>query len=441
MNMEVKMKVFLYSPLLAILCGCMSGQAGKAASQFAITDNWQSDYSIVIPADGDPAGRRSLRETAYMLQQIISESGGVKIPVVNEKFCCSRPECANAVKGIYLGKCRAAVEAGVYREIRTAKEFIVCENSGNIFIAGVDDAANYRRVKCFRHRPGSAGAAAYFAEKVLKSEQIFQWRTGRNTPAVKKIVVKKGFRHTGTLQLKCTAEEPIHELLCGLGREGERFGAGFAAPICHSRCSWKNALGKKELEKFCRTAFMESGADMTAFYKLLYASCRKYPANCRRHRAPGTLVTDPGRIGAVFTPEVIAKLERHLTQAEKRKVNFKVRQRIRLIRNEFDYSKNLASIIHLYRAYSIAPDRSGFENIAVWVERYNRQVNSWFGAKGSKKAFPDWPELMMSGASSQKDLQRSGLENLVEPLKWDFNTLRKKGILPGVGKKSAAKRR
>lgn len=430
------MKIFLLCCILSFFCGCASLRTSAESGDIAIVNNKKSDYSIVIPAKGDPAVRTSLRRTALLLQQTIREGTGVKLPIVNEKLCCSRPECTNIKKAIYIGRCRAAVKAGVFGHIKNKSEFIICENSGDIFIAGMDSPKDPALPTCFRRHPGTAGAADFFMKHFLKVRVFWPGSPGKDVPFTRQLNIKKEYRHIGKLPGKCTAGVKIHKVLCGIGREGEQFGAGFAAPLCNITCSGKESVDKKKLAKFCREAFRESGEAMNRFYYLLYARCRKFPANCRHRK--GAAITNADRIAAIFTPNVIFRLERHLINAEKTSKNAKVKKRISLVRNEFNYSKNLAFIIHHHRSYLLAPDRNSFEKIAAAVERHNHLVNSWFTGTGGKKSYPGWPELALCGKGTRKDLLPHRLVAEIEPVKWDFPTLRRRGILPGVKR---AKRR
>ena len=423
--------------LLAVLCGCITAPADKKKSA-VIVKNKRSDYSIVIPAAGDPEVRKYLRAAALDLQQVICESTGLRIPVVNEKICCGRPECTNVKKGIYIGRCHTSVQAGIFKKLRGKSSFAVVENSGNIFLAGVDTPGALRQNKCFRNPAGSAGAAAYFMKRFLKTEIFFPGIPGRNTPKNEQLSIPEGYSHTGELRHRCFDAEKIHKVFCGIGREGENFGSGFAGPICNIMCR-NESVSKESLQKYCRKVFMESASEMVNFYRLLYSRCQKFPADCRRHRGKKSLATDPERLAAIFTPETVSRLERFLSGAEKKSVSRRVKQRIFMVRNEFNYSKNLAAIIHMHRAYRLSSDRAGFGKVVYEVEKYRRLYNSWFDSRGGRKPLPGWPEVMLCGQSSRKALAPSGLAQAIEPFRWDIPALQRKGILPGVPVKKAAK--
>lgn len=95
--------------------------------------NGNSDYDIVVP-DQDPDKR--VEKAAKLLQSILAESTGCKLPIIRESSApVGKPH-------IYLGKTRAAQKTGI--PFDKLKEWTFCKRviGKNIFLAGCDESAN-----------------------------------------------------------------------------------------------------------------------------------------------------------------------------------------------------------------------------------------------------------------------------------------------------------
>jgi len=193
------------------------------------------------------------------------------------------------------------------------------------------------------------------------------------------------------------------------------------------------------LNDFYTYAFCESALPMTRFYTLLYDRLRPYGRLDFNSTGRSLLPRNPRAwIGFIYTPELLETLESQLRLAEQIAKTPKVRRRLQLVRQEFDYLKNMASIVHFYNAYRLAPDRAGFDKIARAVEQRNRMINSYFDAKGKKKTLPGWPEMFIRGNATRAMLMANGrlAATLGAPFNWDIANLRKRNVLPGALRKS-----
>ena len=195
------MKKSLLFALLALLCGCTSSvrepvsPAPEAAvvtkEKINIVANGQSSYSIVLPAQGDPNVLKILREAATALQSAIREGTGVTLPIVLEKKCCSRKECSNIQKGIYLGSCAATQKAGFDASNFETAEYLIAERNGAIFILGKDGRSGLRWHDYIRYYAGTAKGVVGFMEKIVKTRILYPGETGRTTPKQKTISIEK----------------------------------------------------------------------------------------------------------------------------------------------------------------------------------------------------------------------------------------------------------
>ena len=162
----MKKTLFALCGALLLLCGCASQEKKPAApgtaqakqtspglpkirpsgapAPFVLAEKGKSGCSIVFPAQGDPVVEKYLRESAVALRNAVREATGAELPIVREKIGCGRPECCPAVKGIYLGHCRAAAEAGVIPADLKGMEYVIAVKDGNVFIAGHDGPSGIR---------------------------------------------------------------------------------------------------------------------------------------------------------------------------------------------------------------------------------------------------------------------------------------------------------
>ncbi len=100
-----------------------------------LTINGKSLYDIVVP-NSDP-GRR-VGKAADLLQSIVEQSAGCKLPIVKESAA------SNNKPHIYLGKTQAAKKAGI--PFDKLKDWTFCKRviGKNIFLVGCDESANMK---------------------------------------------------------------------------------------------------------------------------------------------------------------------------------------------------------------------------------------------------------------------------------------------------------
>ena len=649
------MKLFSLICSLVLLCGCYSAQntspAVKADVPKTVTlvCNGQSSFSIVLPAKGDPLTQQILREAATALQSAFREGTGVTLPIVIEKKCCSRKECSNVVKGIYLGACDAAAAAGLCAKDFKTAEYLIAERNGSVFILGKDGPSGLRGKSYIRYYTGTAKGVAGFMEKILGTRILYPGEVGRTTPRKNTVTIAAGTSmrvksllilgtsrhheliydmanndfgypgihlygghsyysavpekvygktHPEYFMLRgnkrasagnhlCISNPKVQELiyleakkklqagawmvelaqtdgyqpceckkcadLYGVKDHGEKlwilhraiaerlykelpdkqvliisygptakpprtfnafppntmveicyyddatlaawkkitvprgfttymynwgsyklpgytpvqgarypaeqvkkfhkfgikgvyrsgFGASFGleAPVYHMYGKlWDDPAQdyRKILDDFYKHAFGESALSMTKFYNMLYERLDAFAALDTISSGKALLPRNPRAwIGFVYTPEFLESLENLLRTAESDALNYKVKRRLQLVRLEFDYLKNLATIVHHYHSYRLSPDRAGFEKIARAVEQRNKMIDSYFDAKGKKKSINNWPEMVIRGNAAKALLMANGrlAAPMGAPLNWNIPALRKSGVLPGALRK------
>ena len=650
------MKLFSYLCALALLCGCTSGAKSVAApsqvsilKKICLTGNGRSDYSIVLPAKGDPTVQKILREAAVALQSAFREGTGVKLPIVLEKKCCSRKECSNIVRGIYLGNCEATRKAGLCAKDFKAAEYLIAERKGSVFILGKDGYSGIAGKNYVRYYSGTAKGVAGFMEKILGTRILYPGEVGRTTPRQSRITIdtgltmrikpllilgtsrhheliydmanndfgypgirlygghsyysavpakKYGKSHPEYFILRgskrspagnhlCISNPKVQELIYLEAKKQLKAGAymvelaqtdGFVACEC-KKCAklygvkdfgeklwilhrniaarlykempdkkvliisygptanppktfnafppntmieicfyddakleaWKKIkvpqgfttymynwgsyklpgftpvqgasypaeqvkkfhkfgikgvyrsgfgasfglegpvyymYGKlwddprqdhrKILQDFYKHAFGKSAHSMTRFYNMLYERVDAFAALDLISSGKRLLPRNPRAwIGFIYTPEFLEALDNLLRTAERDADNYKVKRRLQLVRLEFDYLKNLATIVHHYHSYRLSPDRAGFEKIARAVEQRNRMIDSYFDAKGKKKTINGWPEMVIRGNATKALLKENGrlAAPMGAPLNWNIPALRKSRVLPGAMRK------
>ncbi len=184
------------------------------------------------------------------------------------------------------------------------------------------------------------------------------------------------------------------------------------------------------VREFCRGAFGESAAPMERFYEALYARLALFS---RLEGADGggatALPEDPAiLLGMIYTPDLLARLEKELGQAEKLARQVNVRKRLMLVRLEFSYAKNLGRIIVFHNACRIAPTRENRERLARELEFRNELIRTV--AAHSRDWCPNWSELPVFGGTDRQDklLKNGNSTPLGAPFNLNPKTLREKRI-------------
>ena len=189
----------------------------------------------------------------------------------------------------------------------------------------------------------------------------------------------------------------------------------------------ENAVAREYVER----AYGPAAKPMAEFHDLLDSRIRgyvvMYPFNISPHAAEV--------IAYLYPPDVLTKLEKSLAAAERTPdLSDKQIRRLKLVRMEFDYAKNLARVIQLYHAYLLAPSVPAFTQVAAALRERNLLLDGLYDAKGKMKSIDGWPELKPFQGHTRKQIQNNGTlrAQLAAPFGWDADSMLAKGVLPGA---------
>ncbi len=145
------------------------------------------------------------------------------------------------------------------------------------------------------------------------------------------------------------------------------------------------------VHEFCGAAFGRSAPAMISFYSQLYHGIELY-SNYLGTRDPAWTyhdiygkrrkhLTDPLQfLGFLYSPNLLQALERDLVGAEKLAESDKIKQRLAVVRREFDYLKALIKVVHLYHAYQTQPDLALRDRLLDAIDARNAYIDSMFAA-------------------------------------------------------------
>ena len=184
------------------------------------------------------------------------------------------------------------------------------------------------------------------------------------------------------------------------------------------------------MDEYCDWCYGDAAALMGKFHGIIDAhlAVEKFPA-----------ARPLDALAYLYTPETLKMLEETLARAEATKtLTKKERVRLGLVRVEFNYLKNLASIATAYAAYRLNPTRETFEQVAKLVEARNAMLDWLYSGKnGAMRRVEGYPELQYFQGEIRQRLTVNGRSAAVigAPLGWDVGFLRENGILPGASVK------
>ena len=190
-------------------------------------------------------------------------------------------------------------------------------------------------------------------------------------------------------------------------------------------------------KEFCDAAFgMVAGEPMKRFYDTLDRRLRMFDlieapytevASGKPSAYEMAMPRDPiDLIGWIYSPTVLAEMEGALAAAERTPgLTAKERIRLRRVRVEFDYAKNLGRIAALYAAYRISPCKELFVPLAKEIKVRNAFIDRVFDGKGRVRPLKDWPEAPLFRSSDIQQVRDNGrLEAKIKlPLDWDVDRM------------------
>jgi len=209
----------------------------------------------------------------------------------------------------------------------------------------------------------------------------------------------------------------------------------------------ENSQAKDLVHEFCGAAFGKAAPSMLRFYDRLYHGIELYAeylgTRCpawtyrdiygRRHKH----LSDPFQLlGFLYTPKLLAALEKDLARAENTAKADKVKTRLALVRREFDYVKDLATVTHLYHAYEIQPDLASRDRLLDAIDARNARIAGYYDARGRTKRDPGWAFTMFPMPGHDANHLRLAYNRYQGPFKstclnWDTKAMRQ-APLPGA---------
>ena len=204
---------------------------------------------------------------------------------------------------------------------------------------------------------------------------------------------------------------------------------------------------KDLISEFCGGAFGKAAPAMLRFYDQLYHGIDLY-AEYLGTRCPAwsytdiygrgqKTLTDPFQLlGFLYTPTLLAALEKDLAQAEKSADTYKAKTRLTLVRREFDYIRGLARVVHLYHAYEIQPDLVSRDRLFDAIDARNAEIDSFY----SPNPMAGWAFTLFPINGHNAAHLRLAFDGYQEPFKntcvnWDTKAMRK-APLPGAKRMS-----
>ena len=180
----------------------------------------------------------------------------------------------------------------------------------------------------------------------------------------------------------------------GFRRDGPGALYGLEGPVYYTMGRMyddpENLSAAKLVPEFVEGAFKESAWHMTRFYERLYQTIVLYsdeigtrcptwtyqPMKGRRRKT----VQDPFRmITFLYPPKVLADLESLLAAAETKARDPKVKQRLAVVRREFDYVRHFARVAHLHQAYEVQPDLASRDRLLDAIDARNAEIANYYG--------------------------------------------------------------
>jgi hypothetical protein len=196
------------------------------------------------------------------------------------------------------------------------------------------------------------------------------------------------------------------------------------------------------VDEFYRAAFHKAAAPMRTFYGVLYERVEALYVRQGKYSflssVPGLPKNPRVILGAIYTPDLIETMEKNLSRAEALADNDKVRVRLSLVRKEFDYVKNLATVLAFYNSFRFRPDQNNFAQLADAIEARNAMIDGYYTPKGTMRPVPGWPEVPFLGRAPKATVLLNGRLNapLGAPFTWNIAALRASNIIPGTSNRS-----
>jgi len=278
---------------------------------------------------------------------------------------------------------------------------------------------------------------------------VAKWREKADTFMV--YIYNWGYYHTIGFGPKTTPEMAARQVrffrdnnikaiyVCGCGEDW-----GLEGPVYYiwnrclddPDCDWET-----ELNDYYRAAFGKAYLPMKAFYDALYARLSLYGGIGRW----ADLLPDAKPVGLYgrpeahytyfFPPSLLKTMAANLARAHELEPDGVVRKRLDMVERHFQYVSDVATVFHLYQAYQLRSDEHTFDALADAIKQREANVRACFEAGGKLAEIDGFPAMFARADLKQALLGGRMTGTLSSPFFWDVDLLKKKGVLPGLGRR------
>ena len=194
------------------------------------------------------------------------------------------------------------------------------------------------------------------------------------------------------------------------------------------------------LEQYYAGAFGPAAMPMKKFYEDLeepLAEVEKLNSTKASDLVGSTIKhpKDRGPIDAlatVYTPERVERMEAALKEAERTQgLSEKQVRRLELVRTEWNYARNVGSIMYMYRDFREHPTKDGCFKILMALRERNEMIRDLF-QNGKMRKVKGWPEIQLFGEPPIGQFRLNGrlAAEIKIPLTWDVEKMLKYRIVP-----------
>lgn len=221
---------------------------------------------------------------------------------------------------------------------------------------------------------------------------------------------------------------------CGFGELFGLEGAGYY--VYGKMLENPRADHNRLVEEFCLASFGEAaGGTMLRFYNKLHEALDKNKVPVSEGRGPKEPPMPTRFLTAQYAPGLLNELEALLTSAEGQINAPRGKARIGLVRLQFDYLKNLMTILYFYDAYKLRPSFALLDPLLEMLETRNKLIAEVHS--GRLKRFPGITAPLFGISKPHFTTNGRNSAIISVPLTWNIEAIRKFRILPGTSFKKA----
>ncbi|MBQ6330866.1 MAG: DUF4838 domain-containing protein [Kiritimatiellae bacterium] len=199
---------------------------------------------------------------------------------------------------------------------------------------------------------------------------------------------------------------------CGYG---ELYGTeGPAYYVFNRTLSNPEAIPETLVDEYCRRMYGPAARAMRTFHDILD---KRLQLDDGARNAMKPLEA----LAYVYGGDTIKRMEDWLSYAETLAKEPKYRSRLKIVRAEFDYAKNIGRIASLYLAWKVVPTEDLRGQIGRLLLERKDILAGLLGGGKSVPPHPEWPELRFMGGETADNLLHNGRLGAVinAPLVWD----------------------